>query len=189
MNTIVIEILRNGQVTNQLLQKSTNYIALCGAYPAKDFTINCDQQMFNHHVKFLRYDSSADGDTEKENEEERLRQSSILFFQDLISGIIDQIYPEQLHYRPQDDMLHLRLVTTPKEIAQLPFEMALTPVQLQNVSPRVPFLLTMQLKPPSPGKCVMLHSAITTGHLNRGYFLHGRNLAIQSHRRNNSTLL
>ena len=42
--------------------------------------------------------------------------------------------------------MHLRLVTTPKEIAQLPFEMALTPIQLQNNTPQKPFFLNPDIK-------------------------------------------
>ncbi|MEJ7912800.1 MAG: CHAT domain-containing protein [Chitinophagaceae bacterium] len=131
MNTIVIEILRNGQVLNQLLQKQTNYIALCGAEPATDFTINCDQAEFDDHVKLLRYD----------NNDEDSRQLGIQFFQQLINKIIEQIYPKGVSADLEFDLLHLRLVTTPKEIAQLPFEMALTPLKLQKDQLAKPFFL------------------------------------------------
>ncbi|HMK24995.1 MAG TPA: CHAT domain-containing protein [Chitinophagaceae bacterium] len=136
MNEIVIEILRDGQTVNQLLKSGTNYIALYGSDPAKDFMINCEQQEFNNYVKLLRYD----------NTNEISRQSGIAFFQDLISGIIDKIYPAQIAQGIQNDMVHLRLVTTPKEIAQLPFEMALTPSVLQNEMPRTPFFVNPKIK-------------------------------------------
>jgi hypothetical protein len=135
MNTIIIEILRNGQTVNQLLQKELNYIALCGPEVAKDFMIKCDQEIFDDHIKLLRYDT-----------DESSRQLGIAFFQELITGIIDQIYPAELAKVLKKDFLHLRLVTTPKEIAQLPFEMALTPKELQNTPDRKPFFINDDIK-------------------------------------------
>ena len=57
MDTIVVEILRNCQAMNQLLQQGTNYIALCGTEPAKDFTIDCDQETFDKNIQLLRYNT------------------------------------------------------------------------------------------------------------------------------------
>ncbi len=128
MDTIVVEILRNGQAVNQLLQQGVNYIALCGTESAKDFTIDCDQGTFDKNIQLLRYTT-----------EETARQSGIHFFQTLITNVINQIYPVEIAANLHSDFLHLRLVTTPKEIAQLPFEMALTPIQLQNATPQKPF--------------------------------------------------
>src|SRR6185295_1021738 len=135
MNTIIVEILRDGQTVNQLLQKELNYIALCGPETAKDFVIACDQELFDEHIKLLRYET-----------DESSRQSGIEFFQQLITGIIEQIYPSELAKILRKDFLHLRLVTTPKEIAQLPFEMALTPTQLQSDSSRKPFFVNEEIK-------------------------------------------
>lgn len=136
MDTIVIEILRNGQSKTQYLEKGSNYIALCGTESAKDFMIECCQDDFDNQVKLLRYNQADDLE----------RETAITFFQSLISNIVSQIFPDQLAKNEKSEFLHLRLVTTPKEIAQLPFEMAQTPFQLENVISPTPFFINPKIK-------------------------------------------
>lgn len=137
MTTIEIEILRTGQSLNLQLDSGNNYIALYGADPARDFTIPCTQADFDTHAALLRY---KDGDEQK-------RLAGIGFFQALMSRIIGQVYPEDAARPGADDFLHLRLVATPKEIAQLPFELALTPAPLcEEGMPAAPFFVNPKLK-------------------------------------------
>ncbi|WP_153796933.1 CHAT domain-containing protein [Foetidibacter luteolus] len=136
MNTIVIEILRTGQAVNELLDTDINYIALCGAQPAKDLVIACRQDEFNERITLLRYN----------NNDEAKRQEGISFFQQLVDGVIDQIYPTGMPAPQPGEWLHLRLVTTPKEMAQIPFEIALTPQQIQQTDKPLPFFLNPQYK-------------------------------------------
>lgn len=131
MHTVTIEILRTGTPSNYNLSGDTRYIALCGTHPPVNFSIDCDQYTFNNNIRHLRYDS-------KETE----RKLSLRFFEDLITGILEKIKPlqEESNKNGKDDWLHLRLVMTPKELAQLPFELALTPAGFPGEHSQ-PFLL------------------------------------------------
>ncbi len=136
MNSLTIEILRKGQAVNQLLSSETDYVALVGTEPAIDLKIPCNQEEFNKFIALLRYNKKDAGS----------RQSSIDYFQDLITNIIQQVYPEQKADGTHDSFIHLRLVTTPKEIAQLPFELALTPSVLKDETSNTPFFINPRLK-------------------------------------------
>jgi hypothetical protein len=132
MHTVTIEILRPGKSHSQELSEQTVYIALCGSHPAADLTIGCNQAKFSKYKQMLRYDLP----------DEQARHEGISFFEQLISMILDDI--EFLRTEGQtDDFLHLRLVMTPKELAQLPFELALTPKGFPGQHSK-PFLLNPQ---------------------------------------------
>jgi hypothetical protein len=116
MHTVTIEILRTGESHNHELSEKTKYIALCGSHPHVDLTIDCTQATFSKNKKMLRYFES----------DEQQRQKGICFFEQLITKIFDDIVPLRIEGQTKD-WLHLRLVITPRELAQLPFELALTP--------------------------------------------------------------
>ncbi len=121
MHTLTIELLRVGKPHDHALSKKIKYIALCGSHPPVDFSINCDQDTFINYKKKIRYFES--------NEQER--QEGIHFFENLITKILDDIEPLRIEGQTED-WLHIRLVMTPKELAQLPFELALTPKGFQG---------------------------------------------------------
>ncbi|MCX6266635.1 MAG: CHAT domain-containing protein, partial [Bacteroidetes bacterium] len=132
MHTVTIEILRPGKSFDHNLSAQTEYIALCGSHPPVDFKIDCDQDTFLRYKEKLRYGAAG--------EEERA--DAIGFFQQLMAKIFDDISPLRLEGQT-NDWLHLRLVMTPKELAQLPFELALTPQGFQG-HPLIPFLMNPQ---------------------------------------------
>lgn len=121
MHTLTIEILRIGQPHDHSLSKKTKYIALCGTHPSLDFSVGCDQLTFDRYKEMLRYFES----------DEKTRQEGINFFEQLMTKILDEIEPLRVEGQTED-WLHLRLVMTPKELAQLPFELALTPKGFQG---------------------------------------------------------
>jgi|WetSurMetagenome_2_1015567.scaffolds.fasta_scaffold01477_2 hypothetical protein len=132
MHTVTIEILRQGSPYGHNLSKKTKYIALCGSHPPADLTVKCDQNTFIRYKQKLRYVNSS----------EKSRLEGIHFFEQLITKILDDITPLQTEGQT-NDWLHLRLVVTPKELAQLPFELALTPKGFQGYLSK-PFLLNPQ---------------------------------------------
>jgi CHAT domain len=136
MNSIIIEILRNDQATNIQLSPDTNYIAIIGSEPSNDLKIECTQQNFNDNIILLRYNKELPNAS----------KTAIAFFQDLITKIFDKIFTNQVNDLKTFDFLHLRFVTKPKEIAQLPFEMALPPTVIENQIPTQPFFINENLK-------------------------------------------
>ena len=117
MQTIVIEILRNGKAYNKLLDPDINYIALCGTNPGIDFNIECEQQEFFEQSSLLRYDNTDNDSVLK----------AIDFFKQLVTKILNDIGSIKKEVKINDNFLHLRLVMAPIELAQLPFELSLTP--------------------------------------------------------------
>jgi len=124
MRTLIIGIARTGDADNHLLSPDISYISMCGSYPEATFSINCRQQEFYEKAKLLRY---TDGDP-------NASAPAISFFKKLIT----QIYTD-LKYLLIDDTdktpLHIRLITAPIELAQLPFEFGLNPKGM--LSPRL----------------------------------------------------
>jgi len=132
MHTVTIEILRTGESHNFELSKQRKYIALCGSYPHVDLSIDCEQATFSKYKKKLRYFDS----------DERQRQEGIRFFEQLLTKIFDDLEPLRIEGQTED-WLHLRLVISPRELAQLPFEIALTPKGFRGY-PLKRFLLNPQ---------------------------------------------
>jgi hypothetical protein len=133
-NSIAIELLRTGTPHNQTLSPGVTYLALCGAHPPAEFRINLEQYKFSRYLQLLRY---KDGP----------RASSILLAREALQEIITKIFEEipalQMEASTNDGWLHLRLVMTPRELAMLPFELALTPNGFQGARDK-PFLLNPQ---------------------------------------------
>jgi hypothetical protein len=116
MKTVTIELLRTGESAGFALSEKTKYIALCDDNPQVELTVNCDQKTFNKNKEFLRYTNT-----------DILRKKGITFFGELIKDVLDKIVP-YLMKDLTDDLLHIRLVITSRELDQLPFELALTPI-------------------------------------------------------------
>ena len=134
MHTITLQIDRTGTSNNHELSPEIKYVVSCQSLPGIDLNIDCDQASFNQHKEMLRYDSK----------DEARRQTGITFFQQLVTKLLDDIQPlaiEASKYAGQ--WLHLRFLTNEKELVQLPFELALTPKNLQGQQLK-PLLLNPQ---------------------------------------------
>lgn len=116
MKSLIIGIARTGSPHDFVLNPEHRYISMCGNKPEVSFSINCGQHRFLQMVNELRYDD-ADPSSSAE---------PVSFFQDLVTKIFEDIKYLQID---ESDMtpLHIRLVTTPFELAQLPFEFVLSP--------------------------------------------------------------
>ncbi|MCW3107412.1 MAG: hypothetical protein JWQ09_1918 [Segetibacter sp.] len=128
MKSLIIGIARTGSPNDYVLNPDNKYISMCGNKPEVSFSINCGQHQFIEVVNGLRYDdadpsSSAD---------------AISFFQDLITRVFADIKYLQIDEKDFTP-LHIRLVTTPFELAQLPFEFVLAPANITS-GQRIPLL-------------------------------------------------
>ncbi len=133
-NSIAIELLRTGTPHNQTLSPGVTYLALCGTHPPAEFRVNLEQYKFSRYLQLLRYKSGAEA-------------SSIQLAKEALQEIITKIFEEipalQTEASFSDGWLHLRLVMTPRELAMLPFELALTPNGFQGARDKA-FLLNPQ---------------------------------------------
>lgn len=134
MNSLIIGIARTGKPNNSVLNDETRYISTCGNKPEVTFSIDCGQDQFIRVINGLRY-NDADPDSSSE---------AIAFFEDLATQLF-----KNLRYLEIDENdpapLHIRLVTTPFELAQIPFEFALTPPNISG-DQRIPLLANPQRK-------------------------------------------
>lgn len=128
MKSLIIGIARTGSPNDYVLNPDNKYISMCGNKPEVSFSINCGQHQFIEVINSLRYD---DADPSSSTD-------AIAFFQDLITSVFDDI--KYLHIDEKDlTPLHIRLVTTPFELAQLPFEFVLAPANIAN-NQKIPLL-------------------------------------------------
>jgi hypothetical protein len=111
MKSLIIGISRPGDADGVSLTPLNAYVARCGAFPEVTFSINCKQLEFYEKIKELRY---TDGDPSSSD-------NAINFFQELTREIFDNLkYMDNVV--KEKSPLHIRLITTPMELAQLPFE-------------------------------------------------------------------
>lgn len=129
MQTKAIEILRLGRAYNYNLNPDFKYIALCGSRPAVEFSVTSDQADFNSRLSQMRYTASGQS-----------RAEAIGFFQKLAGEIFAAMKPFSDDDVNAENWLHVPLVLTPKELSQIPFELALTP----NAADQRPLLLNPQ---------------------------------------------
>jgi len=149
-NSIAIELLRTGTPHNQTLSPGVTYLALCGTHPPAEFRISLEQYKFSRYLGLLRYKSGAEA-------------SSIQLAKEALQEIITKIFEEipalQTEATGSDGWLHLRLIMTPRELAMLPFELALTPNGFQGARDKALLLnpqrlttLTREIRQVAPSK-------------------------------------
>jgi hypothetical protein len=94
---------------------------MCGSNPEVNFSINCEQHQFYEKVKKLRYDDADPSSSAK----------AISFFETLTTKLFTDL--KYLTINEKDTgSLHIRLVASPIELAQIPFEFALAPANISN---------------------------------------------------------
>jgi beta-lactamase superfamily II metal-dependent hydrolase len=119
---VVLEILRHGEAHNQLMSPLTRYLALCGSHPAVSFSIPFEHRELAHLLSRMRYEEGMDSSVASDRAFAREQLSRT------VTRLLEQI-PALPHEGRVDDgeLLHLRLMTTPQELAILPFELANPP--------------------------------------------------------------
>jgi len=113
MKTLTIGISRTGDADGHPLLPDTGYISRCANFPEVPFFIKCKQSEFLDTVENLRYTNVSPVAT----------NTAICSLTSLISDVFKAL--KYLNVDGADkDSLHIRLITTPMELAQLPFEFA-----------------------------------------------------------------
>jgi len=168
---VVLEILRHGRAHNQLLSPLTQYLALCGSHPAVSLTVP-----FEHHeLQYLLSQMSYEAEMGSADAPDRAFARNQL--SRAVTGLLEQIpaLPHEGHVGA-DELLHLRLMITPQELAILPFELADPPSGFQSggqpllIGPTPDVVLTREVRrsssvrvrvPPKPK--VLLVAAAPSG--------------------------
>ncbi len=142
MRSLIIGIARTGSPTNYLLNPDMKYISMCGNKPEVNFSIDCGQYDFNRMANGLRY-NDADPDASAE---------AITFFSQLTTKLaadLKYLIIDENDHGP----LHIRIVTTPFELSQIPFEFVLSPYSSEGdrkipllVHPERRFILTREVR-------------------------------------------
>jgi hypothetical protein len=120
-----LEILRHGPPYNQLLSPLVPYLVLFGDDPASTRYVGCEHRQLIAHLKALRYGGTASE-----------RAEALRKVQGLVSDVLAEV--PQLGAtigRTGARAAHLRLVLSPRELAMLPLEMAVTPEGAAGAGP------------------------------------------------------
>lgn len=128
MKSVIIGISRPGDPDGIPLIDDSKYVSRCGSFPEVTFSIGCKQTDFFDHIKELRYDDNDPSSS----------AGAISFFQDMMRSIFKK-FPYINLDKNDKTKLHIRLITTPMEIAQLPFEFVPAPWTI-NGNGSVPLL-------------------------------------------------
>ncbi|MBO0932535.1 CHAT domain-containing protein [Fibrella aquatilis] len=131
--SVALELLRTGTPYNQTLSPGITYLAVCGTHPPAEFRVNLEQFKFVRYLRLLRYQAGLGSSMQLAKEA----------LQDILTGVFEVIPALQMEAGVSEGWLHLRLVMTPRELAMLPFELALTPTGFQGARDK-PFLLNQQ---------------------------------------------
>jgi hypothetical protein len=165
---VTLEITRPGPSHNQLLSPLTRYTALCGESAPVNFSIELEQHQLLDKISRLRY-IIPDGE-EARVVAEKSRQAAVddmgqemgkilgklqnlLFEQGRSLG---QSINDQSGKDSNEHMIHLRLVSSASELANLPFEIAISPPatpaegkhMLQDLN--LPVVLTREIRRTRP---------------------------------------
>ncbi|MVM28909.1 CHAT domain-containing protein [Spirosoma sp. HMF4905] len=133
-NAMAIELLRTGTPHNQTLSPGVTYLALSEDQPPTEFRIELEQYKFSRYLQLLRYQVGI------KTIPIQLAKEAL---QEIITKIFEGIPALQAKTGCNNSWLHIRLIMTPRELAMLPFELALTPNGFQG-GHDVPFLMNPQ---------------------------------------------
>ncbi len=124
---VVLEILRYGEAHNQLLSPLTQYLALCGSHPAVSLYVPFEHRELQHLLSQMGYEEGMEEAVARDRAfaRERLARTVTEFL-----GRIPAL-PHEARVRA-GELLHLRLMMTPQELATLPFELANPPSGFEN---------------------------------------------------------
>ncbi len=163
-----LEIVRPGTPHNQLLSPLTLYTALCGESAPVTFSIELEQHQLLDRISRLRY-LVRDGQ-ETRMVPEKTRQAAVNDMGQVVGQILaklqnllfeqgralGQAISDQNSKRSGEHMVHLRLVSSASELANIPFEMAISPAASPAEGKRMlldlnlPMVLTREIRRTRP---------------------------------------
>lgn len=165
---VKLEIVRPGPPHNQLLSPLTLYTALCGESAPVTFSIELEQRQLLDRISGLRYVIQDGQETRMIAEKSRqaavndmgreigkilAKLQNLLFEQGRALG---QAIRDQSCNDNGEHMVHLRLVSSASELANIPFEMAISPAATPAEGKRMlldlnlPMVLTREIRRTRP---------------------------------------
>lgn len=117
--SITLELLRHGPANNQLLSRTTPYLALCESHGAQTINLPIDHAEYQIRLEGLRYMQSnpvIQGAALREATRDVTR---------VLSAI--PAFAGELTAAQDADLIHIRLVLSASELSLLPFELAESP--------------------------------------------------------------
>lgn len=165
---VKLEIVRPGPPHNQLLSPLTLYTALCGESAPVTFSIELEQRQLLNRISGLRYvvqdgrvtrmiseksRQAAVNDMGREIGKILAKLQNLLFEQGRALG---QAIRDQNCNNDGEHMVHLRLVSSASELANIPFEMAISPAATTSEGKRMlldlnlPMVLTREIRRTRP---------------------------------------
>ncbi|MBL8683574.1 MAG: CHAT domain-containing protein [Myxococcales bacterium] len=128
MDTISLEIVRQGPPNNQLLSPLVPYIALAGNRPAETIFVPTEHADMLAKLRRLRYPIGAEiSPIDDAALRDVARVATTLF--ESVRGL-GQAVAESRGPNARSETLHLRLVLSAQELAMIPFELAQGPTAL-----------------------------------------------------------
>jgi hypothetical protein len=122
---VTVEFLRRGPRHNQLLSPLTDYLAICGQFPAGVVHVPYEHADIQNLLEDLRYDvASADTSSRLATARDRTGTDLALMLGS-IPGLPGALSVDRANV---DVVTHLRIVLSAAELALLPFEMSKLPV-------------------------------------------------------------
>ena len=165
---VKLEIVRPGPPHNQLLSPLTLYTALCGESAPVNFSIELEQHQLLDRISRLRYLVKVDQQTCMVDE--KTRQTAVNDMGQIVGQILaklqnllfeqgralGQAICDQDGKNSSEHMVHLRLVSSASELANIPFELAISPTATPAEGKRMlldlnlPIILTREIRRTRP---------------------------------------
>lgn len=122
---VVVELLRRGPRHNQLLSPLTDYLAVCGDFPAGVVNVPYEQADAEALLEDLRYRVASVDSSDRLSIVRERAGTQLAEMLEQIPGLGGVLGADT---RASATLTHLRLVTSAAELALLPFEMTKGPV-------------------------------------------------------------
>lgn len=146
---VVLEILRHGSAHNQLLSPLTQYLVLCGSNPAVSVNVPFEHRILEYLLSRMSYPEGLNPNSEAARDRAHAREELSKAVTTLLESVPSLARESNAG---KDGLLHLRLVTTPQELALLPFELAMPPHGFNNsgqpllIGPEPDVVLTREVR-------------------------------------------
>lgn len=114
---IELQLLRHGDANNQLMSPLTDYLALCGDYPAATINVPLKHQALLTRLRALDYKDSNDTRLDQLDELTSVVSTILTEFPGLSTELS----------RCEDRIAHVSLATSAAEMAMVPFELGMMP--------------------------------------------------------------
>lgn len=150
IQTVSLELIREGPPDNQLLSPLTRYLALCGDFETATVHVPYEHRVFLRRLETLRYENGTAASS-------LVRQAVLSEVAEDLARILGSIPGLQsslaIANNDIDTLTHLNFVMSPAELAILPFELSKVPVGFSggegnwlSLQTRAPIVITRQIR-------------------------------------------